>query len=66
MKYKKLTEDQVISIFSDSRTQRSIAQEYGVNQALIQRIKKGKVWKHITNPEYAKMLKIGASSEGMI
>lgn len=42
----KLTQEQVIAIRADTRIQRLIAADYGVNQSLISLIKSGKVWKH--------------------
>jgi HNH endonuclease len=43
----KLTEDQVIAIRNDPRTQRIIGKEYGVSFALVSLIKLRKQWKHI-------------------
>ncbi len=57
----KLTEQDVRQIMMDDRTQKDIAAFYSVDPALIGRIKQGKVWKHITNPAYSKMLRDGAS-----
>lgn len=59
----KLTEAQVRAIMADQRMQKDIAAEYGVDGALIYRIKAGQVWKHITNPEYRAMLEAGAAFE---
>lgn len=56
IKHSKLTEDQVLEIFNDKRKQRDIAAEYGVDQALIGRIRNGKVWRHLTDPEYRALL----------
>ena len=53
----KLTDDQVRSIMSDTRKQREIAAHYGVDQALIGRIRNGKVWRHITDPSYREFLR---------
>jgi hypothetical protein len=55
----KLTDADVRAILSDTRMGTVIADEYGVDSALIYRIKAGKVWKHITNPEYNAMLEAG-------
>ena len=55
----KLTDEKVRAILSDTRTGTVIAREYGVDSALIYRIKAGKVWKHITNPQYNAMLEAG-------
>jgi hypothetical protein len=52
----KLNEAQVSAILLDTRIATEIARSYGVNSALIYRIRKGQIWKHITNPEYAAML----------
>jgi hypothetical protein len=41
-----LTKEQVIAIRNDSRLQRIIAEEYGVRQSLISRIKNGVRWQH--------------------
>ncbi len=43
----KLTEAQVLSIRSDLRTQSAIAREYGVGQALVSKIKLGKLWRSL-------------------
>lgn len=59
----KLTEDDVRQIMSDCRFNREIAAAYDVDQALIGRIKQGKVWKHITNPEYNAMLEAGKAQD---
>jgi len=42
----KLTKEQIIAIRNDSRLQRIIAEEYGVRQSLISRIKNGTRWVH--------------------
>lgn len=55
----KLTDAKVRAILGDTRTAPAIAREYGVDSALIYRIKKGEVWKHITNPQYNAMLEAG-------
>ena len=44
----KLTEEQVRAIRADTRTQRIIAEEYGVSQNCIYRIKTGKNWSWVT------------------
>jgi hypothetical protein len=59
----KLTASDVRAIMGDLRKCRDIAEAYGVDSALIDRIKKGRVWKHITNPEYAAMLEVEADKE---
>jgi hypothetical protein len=43
----KLNNEQVLAIRSDNRSQRQIAHDYGVDQALVQLIKARKIWKHI-------------------
>ena len=43
----KLTEQQVVSIRKDTRTQCKIAEEYGVNQSKISDIKLSKTWKNV-------------------
>lgn len=43
----KLTEQDVIAIWKDSRTHCEIGQHYGVTQSMITRIKNKKNWKHI-------------------
>jgi len=42
----KLTKEQVIAIRQDTRTQKEIAAEYGVQQSQISRIKNGARWIH--------------------
>jgi hypothetical protein len=46
----KLTETQVRSILQDTRPQKQIAQEYGVRQSQISRIKNRTRWTHIQLP----------------
>lgn len=43
----KLTEKQVLAIREDGRLQREIAEEYGVQQSVISRIKSGVRWGHL-------------------
>ena len=43
----KLTNEQVLAIRQDPRSQRAIAAEYGMSQATIGRIKQRKLWKHL-------------------
>ena len=43
----KLTEADVMSIYTDDRTQRIIAKEYGVTHGVIGRIKRGKKWAYL-------------------
>lgn len=43
----KLKEHQVIAILADGRTQQAIADDYGVTQTCIQKIKAGLSWKHL-------------------
>lgn len=52
----KLTDEKVRQILDDNRGAPAIAQDYGVDSALIYRIKKRLVWKHVTNPTYRAML----------
>lgn len=43
----KLTEAEVMAIRTDIRPQSKIATEYGINQALVCRIKQRKAWAHV-------------------
>lgn len=43
----KLTDKDVAKIRSDARSQRAIANEYGVAQSLVSLIKAGKLWRHV-------------------
>lgn len=43
----KLTEKQALEIFQDARSQRAIAQEYGISQPCVNNIKLKKTWKEI-------------------
>lgn len=43
----KLTEQQALEIFQDKRSQRTIAKQYGVSQAVVHNIKSKKTWKEI-------------------
>jgi hypothetical protein len=60
----KLNDEKVAAILNDERKQSEIAHSYGVDPALVYRIKRGLVWKHITNPEYAAMLAEGERANG--
>lgn len=42
-----LTEDQVIAIRAARRTQRELADQYGVSPGTIQAIREGRSWKHL-------------------
>jgi hypothetical protein len=44
----KLTEAQVLAIYSDKRRQVDIAAEYECAQSLVSRIKRGEAWGHVT------------------
>jgi hypothetical protein len=44
----KLTDEQALSIISDPRTQRVIADEYGISISLVCMIKKRQKWAHLT------------------
>lgn len=44
----KLTEEQVIAIYRDTRTSKEIAADYPININSVYRIKNGMRWKHIT------------------
>lgn len=46
----KLTEKDVHSILKDNRQQRLIAEQYGVRQSAISRIKSGRRWGHVQEP----------------
>jgi hypothetical protein len=59
----KLTEASVLAILADGRPAPEIARELGVNSALIYRIKKRLVWKHVTNPAYNAMLEAGKRND---
>jgi len=43
----KLTEEKVKSILGDTRMQKDIAKDYGVSEATISKIKRGKGWGHL-------------------
>jgi hypothetical protein len=45
----KLTEDQVRAIRADTRTQREIAEQYGVTMPNVSHIKTYKSWKHVSD-----------------
>jgi hypothetical protein len=55
----KLDEDKVRLILQDARSASAIAKTYGVNSALIYRIKKGEIWRHITDPGYVAITEPG-------
>jgi hypothetical protein len=45
----KLTEEQVMEIYNDPRSQRVIGRDYGVTHSQVGLIKRGKQWTHVTN-----------------
>jgi hypothetical protein len=53
-KLNKLTEDQVREIFNGTSSLPKTAALYGVHMALVWRIRKGIIWKHITRPVLAR------------
>lgn len=61
----RLTEDQARCIFSDDRPLRTIAADYGVDQSVVGRIKKGVIWKQVTQLAYQKMLEDGAVEDSL-
>lgn len=44
----KLTNEQVIAIFHDTRLQKDIAADYGISRQQVSKIKSGEQWGHIT------------------
>jgi hypothetical protein len=44
----KLTEEDVKNIFSDDRSSRVIANDYGIEKTQVLRIKNGRSWRHVT------------------
>jgi hypothetical protein len=44
----KLDDEKVRAILSDQRTQQAIADDYGVNQTVVSKLKRGQIWRHIT------------------
>ena len=44
----KLTEVQVMEIYWDTRSRKEISEEYGISKTLVTKIKKGQVWKYLT------------------
>jgi hypothetical protein len=59
----KLDDEIVRIILSDPRKGTVIAKQYGVDSSLVYRIKKGKSWKHITDPAYFAMLEEGKKND---
>lgn len=45
----KLTEEQVIGIYYDTRPRSVISSEYGISTTMVTKIKNGRAWKHVTN-----------------
>jgi hypothetical protein len=45
----RVTSEQVLKIYQDTRSQRTIAKSYGISQALVSHIKCGRLWRHVTN-----------------
>lgn len=56
----KLTLEQVASVFTDTRAQTVIAEDYGVSQSLVSDIKRGKRYAHVT-----KNLKAGRKNKDL-
>lgn len=48
----KLTEEQVIAIFNDTRDTEKIAEDYGISSANVSAIKTGFTWNHVTGKKY--------------
>jgi len=49
----RLTSEQVLAVFKDPRTQKTIAKEYGVGLTCISNIKTGLTWGHVTGKKRA-------------
>lgn len=58
----KLTEDQVRIILASPENAQTLADRYEVSPDAISRIRRGRVWRHITDPAYGAELIDGASS----
>lgn len=48
-KSSKLTEEQVVGIYYDTRPRSVISKEYGISTTMVTKIKKGRAWKHVTS-----------------
>lgn len=59
----KLTDEDISEIIASPASQKTLAEHFQVDGALIGRIQKGEVWKHLTNPHYAAFLIEGATTE---
>jgi hypothetical protein len=59
----KLDETKVHRILADNRPDSEIAASYKVDSALIYRIKRGLIWKHVSNPSYCAMLENGRMAD---
>jgi hypothetical protein len=59
----KLDEMKVRRILADNRSDSEIASSYKVDAALIYRIKRGLIWKHVTDPSYCAMLENGRKAD---
>jgi hypothetical protein len=59
----KLTEASVRLIICDDRPLAKIAEDYGVSVSLIHMIKRGLIWKHVSNPSYCAMLENGRMAD---
>lgn len=58
----KLTEDQVRIILKSPESSKTLARRYDVSPSAVQAIRRGKVWRHITDPAYGAALIDGAAN----
>lgn len=57
--FNKLSSEQVLAIYKDTRTQSAIAKDYGITQSAVSRIKLKKVWAHIWDISTKEMEHLG-------
>lgn len=50
----KLTQEQALAIYADTRRQIDIAAEYQCAQSLVSKIKRGEMWGHVTGHKHHK------------
>ena len=56
--YSKLTAEQVIAIRDSLGSSRIVAKMYGVEKTVVQRIRRGEAWRHISKPQQSAVVQI--------
>lgn len=59
----KLKEADVLAILGSAEGDAALGRRFGVNPAMIWRIRTGKAWRHLSDPSYAEMLRKGEAGQ---